>query len=195
MAAMNLERLFPLLALGLLAAGTVWLERTSRIADIKPETVVRHDPDLMVQSFTLFRYDAAGAEEYRLTGKELKHYPDDDTSHILTPRLVFAGQGRPVTLTSAEALVFQQGDRVELQGEVEAVRVADAQHAAMGFRSPTLTVWPNEERAATNTPLVMTQGETIIRARSMEAQNLLGELKLGGGVTGHLPRGKPQAGQ
>lgn len=194
MSATNLERLLPLLALGLLAAGTVWLERTSRVSETKAEAVIRHDPDLMVESFVLFRYDAAGAEESRLIGKDLKHYPDDDSSRITSPKLVFAGKGRPITVTSAEAQVFQQGDRVELQGEVVAVRAPDAQHAAMSFRSPTLTVWPNEERAATNTALVMTQGNTIVRARAMEAQNLMGELKLGGGVTGHIPRGKSQAG-
>jgi len=190
MSSLKLERLYPLIALGLLAAATVWLERATRMAEEKAVSVLRHEPDLMIQTFTLRRFDKTGAKSYELTGSRLVHFADDDSSHITHPHLDFSGEGRPLTVTAEQGTVYQQGDRVFLEGDVQAQRAPDAQHAPMSFRSATLTLWPNEERAETRTPLVLTQGATVIRAQAMEAQNLIGELKLAGGVTARLQRNK-----
>jgi lipopolysaccharide export system protein LptC len=190
MSSLNLQRLYPLIALGLLAAATVWLERATRTGEEKAIGGLRHDPDLMVQAFTLRRFDKNGAEQYELTGSRMVHFPDDDSSLITRPNLEFTGEGRPLTVRGDQGTVFQGGDKVFLEGDVQAQRVADARHAAMSFRSATLTVWPNEERAETRTPLVLTQGGTVIHARALEAQNLIGELKLAGGVTAQLQRNK-----
>lgn len=187
---MTLQRLYPLIALSLLAAATVWLERATRLDEEQAVTGLRHDPDLMVQTFTLRRFDKTGAEQYELTGTKMTHFPDDDSSLVADPRLVFAGEGRPLNVRGERATVFQGGDRVFLEGDVQAQRAADAQHAAMSFRSATLTVWPDAERAETRTPLVLTQGATVIHAQMLEAQNLTGELKLAGGVTAKLQRKK-----
>lgn len=187
----NFQRYYPLIALGLLAAATIWLERATRVGDEKTTSAVRHEPDLMVQAFTLRRYDKTGAQQYELTGSRMVHFPDDHSSVIARPNLIFTGNGRPLTMTSAQATVFDQGDRVLLEGDVQAQRAGDAQHAPMTFRSATLTVWPNDERAETRKPLTLTQGATTIQAQAMEAQNLIGDLKLSGGVTARLQRGKP----
>lgn len=190
MSGLTLQRLYPLIALSLLAAATVWLERATRSDEERVAGGVRHEPDLMVQTFTLRRYDKSGAEQYELVGERMKHYPDDDSSVITQPRLVFAAEGRPLAVRGDQGTVYQQGDRVFLEGDVQADRAADARHAAMSFRSATLTLWPNDERAETRTPLVLTQGATVIHARALEAQNLIGELKLAGGVTALLQRNK-----
>lgn len=190
MSGLTLQRLYPLIALGLLAAATIWLERATRGDEVRAVGGLRHEPDLMIQAFTLRRYDKAGAEQYELTGKNMVHYPDDDSSVIAHPQLVFAGDGRPLTVRGEKGTVFEQGERVFLEGNVQADRAPDAQHAPMGLRSPTLTLWPNEEKAETRSPVVLIQGATVIRARALEAQNLIGELKLAGGVTALLQRNK-----
>jgi lipopolysaccharide export system protein LptC len=187
---LNTQRFYPLIALSLLAAATIWLERSTRIDDEKAASGPRHEPDLMVQAFTWRRFDKTGGEQYELTGSRLIHFSDDDSSVIARPHLVFTGQGRPLTMTSDQGTVFEQGKRVLLEGDVQIQRAADGQHAAMNFRSPTLTVWPDDERAETRSPLVLTQGPTTIHARAMEAQNLIGELQLEGGVTARLQRAK-----
>lgn len=187
---MNLQRFYPLFALALLAAATVWLERATRSGEERTGGAPRHDPDLMVQTFTLHRYGTTGTQEYQLAGASLTHYPDDDSSFITRPVLEFSGEGRPMTVRSAQATVFQGGDKVFLEGDVQADRAGDAQHAPMSFRSATLTVWPDEERGETRTPLVMTQGATVINAQAMEAQNLIGEIILTGGVAARLQRNK-----
>lgn len=189
------QHLYPLIALGLLAGATIWLERATRGGDEKAPTGLRHDPDVMVQAFTLRRFDKTGAQQYELTGSRMVHFPDDDSSVVARPNLVFTGQGRPLTVTAAQGTGYDQGTRVFLEGDVRVLRAPDAQHAAMDFRSPTLTVWPEEERAATRTPLVMTQGNTVVRAKGMEAQNLTGNLSLEGGVTARFQRGQPPANQ
>jgi lipopolysaccharide export system protein LptC len=190
MSNLNLQRLYPLIALAVLAAATVWLERATRSDGERAATGLRHEPDLMIQTFTLRRYDKTGAEQYELTGSRLVHFPDDDSSVIAGPELVFAGEGRPLTVRGNQGTVFEQGQKVFLEGDVQAERAADARHAAMSFRSPTLTLWPEDERAETRSPLVLTQGRTVIHAQALEAQNLIGELKLAGGVTALLQRNK-----
>lgn len=190
MTGLNLQRLYPLIALGLLAAASVWLERATRVTEERVDRGVRHDPDLMVRTFVLHRYDVAGSQQYQLTGADLTHFPDDDSSLITRPILEFTGEGRPMTVRGDQATVYQDGDRVYLEGNVQADRAGDAQHAPMSFRSPTLTVWPNEERGETRTPLVMTQGASVVHAKAMEAQNLIGEIILSGGVNARLQRNK-----
>ena len=68
----------------LLAGLTLWLERTSQ-----PENVVsgktRHDPDYIVNNFTIRRFDAQGKLFQTLSAKEMRHYPDDDSTEADLP--------------------------------------------------------------------------------------------------------------
>lgn len=186
MSSLNFQKLYPLVALGLLAGATIWLERATRPGEEKAASGPRHDPDLMVQAFTLRRFDKNGAPQYVLTGSRMVHFPDDDSSVVARPHLLFTGKGSPINLTADQGTGYDQGARVFLEGDVKVLRAGDAQRAPMDFRSSTLTVWPDEERAETRSPLVMTQGGTVVHANGMKAQNLIGSLYLDGGVTARL---------
>jgi lipopolysaccharide export system protein LptC len=191
----NWHRIFPLVALGLLAAATFWLERASQVGPGAPLAAGRHDPDLTVEHFTLRRYDLTGTQQYLLTGQRLTHFPDDDSSLVAEPRLVFYGEGRTLHLDADKAQVAAGGERVDLTDHVRARREGNAQHPPMTFESAALTLWPNSERAETRSPLRLTQGGTVIRANSMSADNLFGQLTLAGKVTALLARRAPATDQ
>ena len=58
----------------------------------------------------------------------------------------------------------------------------------MTFASETLTVWPEDERAETRDPVVLTQGVSTAHANGLKSDNLFGTLDLLGSVRVHMPR-------
>lgn len=191
----NWYRVFPILALAVLAAATFWLERASRVAPEPPPGSARHDPDLTVERFTLQRYNLSGTRQYQLSGALLTHYPDDDSSLLTQPKMVFDGDGRPLHLEADTGKIISGGERVHLSGNVRAQRQGDSQHPSMIFESAALTLWPDTEQAESRSPIRLTQGATVIHANSMAADNLFGHLSFSGKVTALLTRRSPSQDQ
>src|SRR5690606_8506694 len=81
---------------GALAFGSLWLVEVMqrKTEDSLPRTV-RTDTDFYVQHFNFVRMAKTGEPRYNLTGSELKHYPDMDTSLVLAPVMHSYGKDRP----------------------------------------------------------------------------------------------------
>ena len=57
----------------------------------------------------------------------------------------------------------------------------------LALDSETLTVWPDAQRARTDSPVLMTRGTARASARGMRADNLFGTLELIGEVSTTMP--------
>ena len=60
--------LFPLLLLGLLAALTFWLQRTTSFDDPMNRAKARHDPDSIIEHFTVQRLQSQEEEAAQING-------------------------------------------------------------------------------------------------------------------------------
>ena len=56
----NVQQALPLLILILLVGLTMWLERATRVDDRPSSGKLRHDPDVIVDNFTVRRFDPSG---------------------------------------------------------------------------------------------------------------------------------------
>ena len=87
-----------MLALALL---TFYLERTVR-EDETPASARRHDPDYYVTNFTTTTYNREGAAESMMSAARMLHYPDDDTTDLVAPRVVQSKPNEPRYTVRAE---------------------------------------------------------------------------------------------
>lgn len=186
------QALFPLGVLTLLAALTFWLENAVHGPEARKDGKNRHDPDFIVENFTLKRFNAEGNLQHTLRAVKMIHYPDDDTTTVDQPDLAYTGGAEPARARAKQALVSPDGEQVVLVGDVVAVREAGDQGDATTLTTSVLTVFPDDEISRTGEPVTITRGRSVIHGVGLEANNLTGIASLLGQVRGTIePNRKP----
>ena len=183
----NSTTLFPLLMLLLLAGLTLWLERASQPAESKPRNQ-RHDPDYIVDNFTVKRFDAQGKLYQTLEAKQMRHYPDDDSTEADAPRMVYYTEQKTF-LNADKAWIDSGGKTVVLKQNVH-VTHENAKALPTQIATSILTVLPDDEIARTDAPVTITQGKSVINGKGLESSNKTRISVLGGRVHGTIA---PQA--
>lgn len=180
--------LFPLAMLVLLAALTFWLNRV--LQEDKPRGPQRHDPDYWVERFEVRRFDIDGKLQHTLVAEKLLHYPDDDTSIITAPKITYHQQA-PAEVSARMAYIGRDGKQVDLVDSVRVVRhKPDGDAPPTVLETRTLRVFPDDETARTRDPVVITQGNSIMRGSGLDLDNKSGITVLHGRVTGTLTRNR-----
>lgn len=181
-------RLYPIIALALLAAGSIWLERLSREQESTPDRSTGNGPDFIAEQTRIVGYAKDGSRSYALVSERMTHFPTTDVTEVERPRLELVSSDRLVTIQSDRGEVSPGGERVDFAGKVEAQRQGSAGQAGINFASERLTVWPDEHRAETTAPVRLTQGQTTALANGLRADNLFGTLDLIGKARVNIPR-------
>ncbi|HZV54690.1 MAG TPA: LPS export ABC transporter periplasmic protein LptC [Rhodocyclaceae bacterium] len=180
--------LFPLLVLAMLAGFTFWLENASQADMSNGGAKTRHDADFWVDDFTMRRFDVEGAVQHVLTSKRLEHFPDDESTNVTAPRLNYFGD-RQTTVTAKTAWLDKEGKHVRLEGDVRIVRPGEANDPETIITTSVLHVMPDDERAYTQTPVTLTQGQTMIHGTGgLEVNNKTQIAVLSGPVQGTIYR-------
>jgi len=171
-------RLFPLALMLALALMTFYLERTVR--DDEPQSSLRrHDPDYLVTNFTTTTYNREGAVETVLSADKMMHYPDDDTTELLAPRVLQAKPAEPrFTVRADRGALSRDGDEIFLYDNVVLVR--EAHHADPEARMTTsfLHVLRDRSLVRTDREVKIVEGRRSLAGRGMEYNNESRELLL-----------------
>jgi lipopolysaccharide export system protein LptC len=157
-----------------LALGTWWLVRNAPGVEAPREAVApRHEADYVMTNFVVQRFASDGSLRMQIEGDRLRHYPDDDTIEIEDPRIRAIGSDGVVTLASArKALANGDGSEVQLIGDAQITRPAHEGEEEIEFRGQFLQAFRNVERVRSHLPVVVTQGQSVVRAAGMEYDNL-----------------------
>ncbi len=186
-------QIFPLVLLTALAALSFWLERAADLPESRHDGKLRHDPDSIVENFTVRRMNAQGQLQYRLNSPYMEHYADDDSSLIRQPQLVHYRPGLPdMSLTGQQALVTERGKKVYLTGNVVASRAAWNERPPLLARMPDLTVLPDDGTAFTQSPVEINEGPSWLRGIGMHLDNNTSTFILQSRVTGLMYPTRPQ---
>jgi len=165
-------RLFPLLLMLALAAATFWLERAAREEEGAHPSLRRHDPDYVIEKLNAVRFGASGAPESTLAASKVVHYPDDDTTELLAPRVVQTKPNEPRISVSAErGALSRDGDEVFLYDNVQLVRDATGGRAEMHMRTSFLHVLRARSIVRTDRDVLITEGGRELSGRGMEYHN------------------------
>jgi len=161
---------FPLGILLALAGLTFWLRHAIELPEERKDGKTRHDADYVIEQVQLRKLDKTGRLQYTLNAPELRHYPDDDTTDVSKPKLVYLPQNRPSITTSAErAHVSQDGNQVDFYEDVKIERAATPTQELMLATMPDLTVRPEDQQAFTKSPVLITQGGSWLKGVGMHA--------------------------
>lgn len=178
-------QLFPIALLSLLAALSFWLEHAVDLPEGKHDGKQRHDPDAFVENFVVRRLNVDGVLQYRLTAPRMQHYPDDDSSLLIQPNLIYYRPDAPdMTLTSKNAYSTSKGEVVLFWDNVVATRAATAERPEMVARMPDLTVQPDDGIGFTGSPVEITEGRSWMKGVGMHLDNNESTLVLQSQVTG-----------
>ena len=180
----------PLTILLMLVLLTTWLNRTVELTTPPAPRPVTHDPDYVVQNFTLLRLSDTGETHYSLAAQKLIHYPDDDTSHLVRPVLKQLQPGKPEIRARADrAIVLPQGDEVRLYDNVDMFRPgekkAGTRPASDDLRVTTtyLRVLPDADHADTPAQVVVEDGLSTLIGTGMDFDNRYRNVRLHSAVT------------
>ena len=161
-------RLFPLLLMLALALLTFWLERTVREEQAHPSQR-RHDPDYRVEKFLVTKFNAAGALESTLSAAEMVHYPDDDSTELVAPRVVQAKANEPrMTLSADRGAISQNGEELFLFGNALLVREAGGGRAEARMQSSFLHVIGARSLVRTDREVQVFESGRTLSGRGME---------------------------
>ena len=177
---------FPMALLAMLAALTLWLDRTVQPPPVPRDGSARHDPDYIVDNFSAVRLGIDGAPQHRIEAKRMVHYPDDDTTHLEAPRyLSFPANKNPqITIVSDTALVSREGGTVDFNSNVRVVRAATEQQSELVLTSDHLRVVPDDHIAYTDHPVTIVDANTKLTAVGIELDDKSKTLKLKSRVRG-----------
>lgn len=186
----NSSTLFPVLMLLLLAGLTLWLERASQ-QEVVVSGKTRHDPDYVVDNFTIKRFDPQGKLYQTLTADEMRHYPDDDSTQADMPRMTYHLDLKTF-INADKAWIDAGGKTVELESNVR-VRHENKKGPETVLTTSKLTVLPDDEIARTKAPVTITQGGTVVHGIGLESNNKTQISVLGGRAHGTIEPQSKQA--
>jgi lipopolysaccharide export system protein LptC len=171
----------PLLLMALLAMGTWWLvQHTPRAVGPGAQTPMRHDPDYMMQGFTMQRFGADGRLRVQVQGTRMRHYPDSDTLEIDGVTIRAQSPDGSVTLATArQALANGDASEIQLIGTAQVVREGAGNGRKVEFDSEFLHAFLNLERVTSHLPVRLREGRSELNVGAIDYDNLARSAKLG----------------
>lgn len=169
----GLDRLalyLPLLVMGLLALGSWSLVRSVPSLMAPPtQAAPRSEPDYMLGRFAAQVFDAQGLPVRQLSGERARHYPMGDELHVEQVRIdARSASGAQVQAQALHAVAPGHGERLDLTGQVQVVRLADTRAAQVDFRGEQLQVLLDEERLVSSQPVQIEREGDHYAAERME---------------------------
>lgn len=182
----------PLIPLLALLAFVYWLDQQVQHEVAALINNQRHDPDAIMDNFSSASMDKQGVPRSMLSAKQLRHYPDHDTTELELPKFTMLTAERPAIHVNAQhGFLSSQGDEVLFNDNVNVLREASGVQSAMTMRTEYLRVLPNKDSANTNLAVTLVDAYTTVHAIGMEMDNKTRILKLLAQVRSvHIPNVK-----
>ena len=164
--------LFPLLLMLTLAAASLWLERAVQAPEHDKSGKMRHDPDFIADDFGITKMDASGKPEYILSATRMLHYPDNDSTDIVAPRLVQRHDNdAPILIHADRGTVSKSGEEASFYSNVVVVREAALGRSELRVQTEYLQIVPDLDLARTDRAVTITEGDSRLSGVGMEFNN------------------------
>jgi len=147
---------------------TLWLQYAvleSSGGDAKP---ARHDPDSIVENFTVQRLDGSGKLQYTFSAPKMMHFSDDDSGEVLYPRFVqMAADGGNFIATANRGTINRQGEEAFLYGSVLFLREATPERPEFRARTEFLHLLAEQGIARTDHTVTISEGRSVLTGVGM----------------------------
>ena len=108
-------------------------------------------PDYFMEDFTTTAMNEQGQASYRLYAIYMAHYPENDTTEVLKPRMEFYRDARPpLQVTADKGWLAADNDVVLLDGNVEFIEKNNLDQYIMRINTDTARILVNQNYAETD---------------------------------------------
>jgi lipopolysaccharide export system protein LptC len=164
----RVTHILPLILVLFLAVLTLWLQYIVQMGSETEAVPVRHEPDGIIENFTINRLDDAGKVRYTLSAPKMQHFPDDDSGEVLYPRIVSkSADGGDLVATANRAVINREGEEAFLYGNVLIVREGTAVQEPFQASTEFLHVFGDKGIATTDRAVTVTQGASKLTGVGM----------------------------
>jgi lipopolysaccharide export system protein LptC len=181
----------PVLLMGALALGSYWVVRQTPSATEPPaERPASSEPDYTMRDFALRTFGVDGQLRTELTGREIRHYPQTDTTVVDDAQVrEFGADGRLVTAQARELLTNSEQTEYRLKGDVRIVQgsqVSSPRSPRTEFQGQALTLYTDEDRVVSPEAVTLTRGADRLSADRMTYDQRTGLAQFQGRVRASL---------
>lgn len=173
--------LFPLLLVAV-----VVVDRIEQPADVPTETTIdmrQTQSDYYLSDFVTRKFNMDGNIEYTVSGHSLAHYPDDNHSEIIEPKLELHRTDTTWFVQSANGRFDTDPDLFRLQGNVTVKRNSD-QVFPVTIKTQSLTIATELNQVSTDETIEIIAPTWRIQAKGLNSAIDDGTLELLSNVTG-----------
>ena len=175
---------FPLLLLAVLAGVTLWLDHIAQ-PPAGPRVTASDEPDYIVDGLSAMRMDEEGRVKHTLRAQKMTHFPEDDLTLLVEPRLVtYTDERSPVTVSARHARVSGNGENVYFEDGVRVVRAPHGNRTELVVETNYLHVIPDANIAKTDRPVTIRDASAVVVASGLELNSESRVLSLHGRVKG-----------
>jgi len=186
----RVSNLLPLILMFFLGALTLWLRIAMEAPADSSNGHQRHDPDAIIDNFTVTRLDKQGVPLYSLTANRMVHFAADDSTELAAPRVVKRGDGPTVTITAERGTVTRDGEEAFFHGNVLVVRAATPEREELRVRTDYLHVLAEKNFARTDKAVTITEGRSVLSGVGMEFDENARRFTLFSQVRGRLDQAR-----
>ena len=164
------QRTLVLAVLFAAAAASAWL--LNYLSEERPGQAVQvyHDPDYYMENFTTLSMEKNGAPKNKLYAVYMAHYPDDDTTELLQPRMEIYRAGRPpLFITAKKGWVTSNNNVLLLQGDVRLWEDDELGQRTLQVDTTEVRVLMDDEYAETDQPATIFSNHSTIKGSGMRA--------------------------
>ncbi len=188
----------PLMLMGLLALLTYWMVRIAPSLPEPQQTRAQaHEVDFFMRGAVVKTYDGQGRLQNQLTGREMRHYPDNATIEVDLPRWQgITPQGRLTRAWAQRGLSKDDGSEVQLIGQAVVVRepLTTAQGRSLPqqqFEGEFLHIFAQDERMRSHLPVQFSSGGDRFNADSFRYEHQDRVVELEGRVKAFIAPARP----
>ena len=176
---MKLNDRFILLALALLAGGSIWLNMDNSQS---PQQQTERPPvniDSYMSQVRITATDELGNLDYKLLADRIEHHVDDDNTHLFFPHFIqFRAQGSPLHMKASSGVLKQDSEQFLLHGDVLIKREASANEEGLQLTTRELLIDTKNNIASTDQKVVISGQDWQLRATGMTLNTDTGITKL-----------------
>lgn len=137
------------------------------------------NPDAFMEDVAATVIDSEGSPVLKITASKMVHYAQNDSTDIVNPWVtLYRKTLQPWQLMAKHAKSLQGTKQIILWDNVTVNHPGDEQNQKTTLHTPTLIVYPSQQIAMTQDPVIITQPNTIIHAVGLSANLATGAVKL-----------------
>jgi len=178
---------FAIVLLTAVLATSYWYAQYLR-AGLGGETARAGAVDFFAEGIALTAFDPLGRPRFRLFADRLTHFGSSDDVDLVRPRVLSMRADQPqVQATAREAHGQNNGQSLQMRGDVVVTRAGDAARPPMELRTDELRAVPDDDHFWTDAPVRVQSGNNVLRSQGMDFDNVARRIELRREVVGVFP--------